>query len=809
MLRFVPRAAQADGAPLGGLDGWFSMLLRGRGVDSEEKAARFLQPQLSQLNDPLLMQGMEKAVAILRRAAEEGQRVLVYGDYDCDGVCATAIMLETLSELGIQAGFRIPSRHTEGYGLNRKAVEEIAKEYRILLTVDCGVTNHEEVKLAQLLGMTVIVTDHHQLAETPSPADVVLNPLLGAYPFRRLCGAGVALKLTEALLGRAAAERRIDLAAIATVADLVPLVEENRVIVAAGLPRISGTDRPGLQAMLTLAGISGGVSAGQVAYRIAPRINSGGRLEDAAQCVELLISRDRPRAEEIASHLEQNNHLRQEMQDRITLKAEEDIRTAVDFHQDRVIIVMGEGWNNGIIGLAAGRICEKHHYPTIVLNRQGDIAVGSCRSIPGVNIHAMLTQCSDLFLRFGGHEQAAGLTMKAELVPELRRRLNLYIGEFCDPACYIPTREYDCELPLSQVTLDFIDRLELLQPCGYGNPSPVFLCRGAQVNQARPVGSEGQHLKLSLLQGGQLMDGIAFQQGELARQPLRTVDVLFSPERNEFRGRVTPQLQVEALKPGEGSEVLPQNLELFSPLLQELTLLAANNKAYSLAGDAIPAGDTIPARDAIPAVDAAGWPQEQAAGGAITAAGLRRLLRGAQGVLLLAHEQSRAAEALREGQTDICMGSVTDVHGYNTLLAGADVTRLRDVWHHLVLLDGDVLPGEAALLRQRCPRAQLHWMKPNPALQALLRSLLPDREALGRLYRALAAQRGAFSRQMLAQASGLSQEQTEAGLAILSQMGLCDWRAEPWQAKLLPRPAQKRSMEDSALYGYLAAMKDV
>ena len=265
MLQFIRRGPK-DAQPVGDLPLWLSALLRARGVDTAEKADRFLYPEISHLHDPFLMQGMDGAVRIIRQAVEGQWPVIVYGDYDVDGVCATSIMLETLRELGIKADFRIPSRHGEGYGLNCDAVREMAKTHRLLITVDCGVTNHEEVKLAQMLGMTVIVTDHHQLADTPSPADVVLNPLLGAYPFRRLCGAGVALKLTQALLGEEAVLRRIDLAALATVADIVPLIDENRVIVREGLRRMADSQRPGLRALMQISDVHPPVNTGMWAF---------------------------------------------------------------------------------------------------------------------------------------------------------------------------------------------------------------------------------------------------------------------------------------------------------------------------------------------------------------------------------------------------------------------------------------------------------------------------------------------------------------------------------------------------------------
>lgn len=772
MLQFIRRGTDREASPIGDLPQWLSSLLRTRGVDTPEKAERFLHPSLEHLHDPFLMPGMDKAVRLIRQAIADGDSMIIYGDYDVDGVCATSILMETLGEMGGRVTFRIPSRHGEGYGLNCEAVREIAKEHKLLITVDCGVTNHEEVKLAQMLGMTVIVTDHHQLADTPSPADVVLNPLLGDYPFRRLCGAGVALKLTQALQGMEAVCRRIELAALATVADIVPLIDENRVIVREGLQAMATTDRPGIKALLTVSGVTPPVSAGQVGFRLAPRINAGGRLEDAAQGVTLLTTRDEMLAERIASHLEDANSQRQAIEQDITQKAMQEIAEKIDFRNDRVIIVMGDEWNHGVIGLAAGRICEKYHFPTIVLSRQGDVAVGSCRSIPGVNIHAMLMLCKDLFIRFGGHEQAAGLTMQAELVPEMRRRLNMYINENCDLRCYVPAREYDLSLPLAQVNLELVEALALLQPTGYGNPAPVFLSRGAQVQLMRKVGRDQQHLKLSLLDGNSVRDGIAFSMGHLADEGFDMVDVLFSPERNEFMGRVTAQLQVQAMRPAEGTAPLPPEDVLFRGVLQEITTLAANDNR-------------------IPPVEV------------ITPAAARKLMHSGRGVLLIAHEREKAASMLVDTLADAAMGQVKDVRAFNTVLCAPDVDKLQDVWEHIVLLDGDVLSGESAAIQAKCPRAQLHAMKPNPLFLQQLRELAMEDEPLRDLYRRL-RQGGNTMASQLAQDCGLTVPQVLVGLTAFSQVKLAEVSLEPYAVRLLP-PVKCR-MDDSPVIRYLRSL---
>ena len=760
MLDYIRRGTE-NPAPIGELPLWLSGLLRNRGIDTPEKAERFLHPDLAHLHDPFLMQGMDKAVRIIREAVNTDTPIIVYGDYDVDGVSASSIMLETLREMGADPAFRIPSRHGEGYGLNCDAVRWMAQRYRLLITVDCGVTNHEEVRLAQMLGMTVIVTDHHQLADTPSPADVVLNPLMGEYPFRRLCGAGVALKLTQALLGMEAVERRIELAALATVADIVPLVDENRVIVREGLRRMNQTKRPGLAALMQLSDVHPPVNAGHVGFRLAPRLNAGGRLEDAAQGVLLLTTQDEAEAADIAQRLEKRNQERQAIEQEITAQAVSMIPEKVDFLTDRVIILVGEGWNHGVIGLAAGRICEKYHYPTIVLTVTDGVAVGSCRSIRGVNIHAMLTACKDLFLRFGGHEQAAGLTMRSELIPELRRRLNLAIRENCDPTCYIPRKEYDVEVSLQEVDLAMIERLDMLQPTGYCNPNPVFRVRDTHVQEARRVGKTRDHLKLTLLEESAIRGGIAFGLGDMAEKGVERADVLFTPSRNEFRGQVTAQLQVEAMRPAACVQPLPEEDALFLSLLQEIEHLAANNTGISPAAE----------------------PEKQSA--------LLALLKEGRGVLVIAHERTRAAQWLAEAggsgqlRLETASGFVTDPRGFNSLLTGVQLERLTDIWAHVILLDGDLLPGEAAFIKAKCPRAQLHCLRPNPALLALLASLALDREALARLYVRL-RQGSAFAPAQLARDAALTIPQALTALAALKQAELLQMSWEPFALRLLP-----------------------
>ena len=541
--RFIRRCS--DGAPsFSGLPDWMSALLYARGIATEEEAQRFLHPSLSDLYDPFLLPGMEKTVELLRGAVARGDTILVYGDYDADGVCAASILMEVLHEEGASLAYRIPSRHTEGYGLNADAVREIAGKAKVLITVDCSVSNVEEVALAKELGLTVIVTDHHQPPEVLPEADVVMDPLLGDYPFPYLCGAGVALKICQALQGMAGVEKRLDLAALATVADIVPLRDENRVIVSEGIRRIRETSRPGLKALISAAGLDASVTADDIAFRLAPRLNAAGRLGDAKLGVHLLLTPDSAKAEHIAGLLEQANRTRQSLEREMTASAAAQLRleALADAH---VVVVSGEDWNPGLIGLTAGRLCERFHLPAVALSVHGDTAVGSCRSIPGVNIYRMLSACADLLEHFGGHEQAAGLTVKTDRIPLLRERLEQAVASAAPEECFLPSAEYDLAVPFRTWTPETLRMLSVLEPTGCGNPPPLFLLHRAEVQSLRRVGRDGSHLKLSVLDEDlSVVDGIAFGAGETAEESPLKLDLLYRPILNDFRGRTAIEAQV-------------------------------------------------------------------------------------------------------------------------------------------------------------------------------------------------------------------------------------------------------------------------
>lgn len=550
MLRFEKRPAPEGAESRPGGD-WLDELLALRGINTPEKAEAFLHPRLENLYDPFLMQDMDKIVPLVREAVAAGTRIMVFGDYDADGICAAAILYETLREEGADVTWRLPSRHTEGYGLNEAAVREAARDCGMLITVDCGIAAADEAALAKSLGMKVIVTDHHALPEKLPEADAVTSPLLGGYPCPDLCGAGVALKICQALQGMAGVEKRLDLAAIATVADVVPLLDENRIIVAEGLKRVESSARPGLRALLRISATNPPLRADHLAFRIGPRLNAAGRLESADIAEQLLLTRDPEEAEILARHLEDLNSRRQQMERATTAEADQQAQDRADFDTSRVLVVSGEGWNPGLIGLTAGRLCERYHRPVVALSVSGDTATGSCRSVPGVNIFEMLKACEDLLERFGGHAQAAGLTLRTENIGAFRERLDRAVRESSDPSCFDPVKEYDLALPFRTWTPAALTRLSALEPSGCGNPPPVFLLTGVSVQAMRRVGKDMTHLQMQLLSGDTVLKGIGFSMGAAADAGWQEIDILYKPVLNEFRGKISVEAQVTALRPSK------------------------------------------------------------------------------------------------------------------------------------------------------------------------------------------------------------------------------------------------------------------
>ena len=783
--RTIPQPLEALGLPRRLLE-----LLLDRGIDTPEAVNAYLHPRKEDLHDPMLMQDMDRAVAVVRDAVAKGEEIVVFGDYDVDGVTATAILLTYLRKQGAKVGFYIPDRHGEGYGLNIAAVEQIASRAKLLITVDCGITCVDEVARAKELGMRVIVTDHHQLGPQIPRCEAVLDPLLGQYPFRRLCGAGVAFKLVQALGGAEAIEPLWELAALATVADIVPLLGENRVIVSHGLRAMAATQRPGLIALMESAGVTKeSVSSADVAFRMAPRINAGGRLALASRGVELLTTRRLDIAREIAAELDQDNAKRRDLELNIFKQADAIARREIDFRTERAIVVCGEGWNPGVIGLAASRLVEKYRWPTVLLSREGDVCVGSARSIPGVNIHDALASCRDLFVRFGGHAQAAGLTIEAKNVPELRRRLSAAIREQAAPEAFIPAEEYDLELELSEMTQELIDAFSAMQPTGFGNPAPVFCVRGVHTTDVRAIGKEGAHLRLRLTQGSETRGAIGFRMGDAARSMPEVIEAVLTLSINEWQGRRSVQCELrsfQAYMPGKAfcEECARREKELAERFLSAAALAAPQ------AAQRQPECVTLEEAKRILGEE---------------------LLRGYQGTILCVHTLGALRMlnihlALLRAQLDYAVGEMDDVRMFNTLVMTPDWDAISCDPRAIVALDGFLSDGEREKAASRFPNARLIEVTDmGQHTAAAAGRLLAADGALREFYRALKSrERMGGALPLLAQQVGMEESAALCAMRIFEELKLITYTQEPFEYRLLP--SGRVSLEASALRQRLCAL---
>ena len=748
-------------------------LLTARGIASEAEAERFLHPDAACLRDPFLLSNMHAAVARIQSAVAMGETICVYGDYDVDGVCASAILSGYLKSRGADVRVYLPSRHSEGYGLNEHAVREIAGWASLMVTVDCGVTSVELVALAKSLGMDAIVTDHHRPAEQ-LPDCPVVNPLLNDYPFPYLCGAGVAWKLVWALSGEGDASEDsglpldtlpptarawVDVAALATVADVVSLTDENRAIVRLGLEAINRNSRPGVAALIEAAGLSGKrVTSTAIAFQLAPRLNAGGRLGSAMRSLALVAAEDAGDAARLAAELDGENAARKQIEQQILREAEAQLAD-FDFPVHRALILAGKDWNAGVIGLAASRLVEKYHYPVVMLADQGDRMTGSCRSIPGVDIHAALCGCAEWLERFGGHRQAAGLTLLPEKLAGFRAAMDAWLSENVDPNAYIPVQEYDTEVDFSHITPGFIAALEGLQPTGFGNPAPVFRA-AAEVVEARAVGAEGAHLKLTLAQDGRRLGGIAFREGPRASKLAGAVDVLFAPKLNTYMGRTEAQLEVRALNDVDAKARLTPKLADEIRLQCDFLTEILYNKKISPKTEPLP--DLSP--EALKA-----W-----------------LEQSPQGTLVIAGDSALAArllDAVAPAEPDVCVGAwQEDARAFNALCLCPPLSALPGAYRRIVLAGVPEAIELSLAAHQRAYRLPVR-----PAWAELLPDIDQMRAAFVALMRvgrrpAYCASLNQLAR-MTAEEAGQDPRTALASLLAMADMGLLELTLEPFSVR--------------------------
>ena len=552
-------------------------ILWNRGLQTAEAARAFLHPEDEPYCDPFLMMDMERAAHRILEAIHAGEQIVVYGDYDVDGMTSTTLLMKNLRALGGTVSYYIPNRFTEGYGLNGAALRQIAAEgCGLLVTVDCGISSADVV--AQMDGaMDIIITDHHLPGAVLPPAYAVINPHRAdcPYPFKELAGVGVAFKLVQALW-QLEEERLyaddLDIVALGTVADLVPLVGENRKLVQAGLLRMTERPSPGIAALVRVSGCEGkAINTGIVGFQLAPRLNAAGRIETARRGVELLTAADAHEADRIAAELNALNTERRDLEQDILTEAESMLG---GFTPDvPAIVVAGEDWNAGVIGIVASRLVEKYYRPSIVLTRQGDVYKGSCRSIAGLHMYDALAACRDTLIQFGGHAMAAGLTLECNRLEDFRCAFANYVNTHLNYEDFTPKISIEALVAPADWTIPMVEEIALLEPYGMGNPRPIFGVRDVRPRTAAAIGADGKHLRMEVGTREKRVAALYWNYGELAELVTEEAsDLAYTPSINEWQGMRSVQCMADSIMPAAHERIFPDRgiLKAVYAFLREL-----------------------------------------------------------------------------------------------------------------------------------------------------------------------------------------------------------------------------------------------
>ena len=534
-------------------------LLLARGIKTANDARLFLEPKLSDAHDPFTLNGMDEAVIRLERALREKERVMIYGDYDVDGITGTALLWRSLTHLGADASCYLPNRAREGYGISSIGIEEAQKRgVKLIISVDCGITAHKEVDLAQSLGIDFIITDHHEPKETLPDALAVIDPkrIDSKYPYQELAGVGVAYKMLQGLyrhlsLDETDLQENLDLVALGTLADIVPLTGENRILAKFGLEKLRTSSKAGIRALLEVIGLTGKpLDSGQIVFVLGPRINAAGRIGEAAAALKLLITENQDEAFAIAKTLDQENKKRKEIDNQILTEAVSMVKERVDLEQDMVIVLASESWHQGVIGIVASRMVELFYRPTILIAVDGDKGKGSARSIAAFHLHDALKNCQEHLLGFGGHKYAAGMSIEIGKIPEFREKLNQLAKQSLNAEDLKPTQMLDALVALDEIDFETTKSFARFAPFGPGNRHPVLASQ-----QLKVVGSPyivgKNHLKFKVKQKQRIFDAIGFSFGDVLEEiedPDAALDMAFVLEENEWQGQRKLQLRLKDIR---------------------------------------------------------------------------------------------------------------------------------------------------------------------------------------------------------------------------------------------------------------------
>lgn len=534
----------------------FAQLLINRGVKSAKEAQGFLDCDLLNLHDPFILKGMKKAVQKIKKAIAKAEKIMVWGDYDIDGITGTVLLISVLKKMGAHISHYLPNRLEEGYGLNKKGAELAKKKgIALLITVDCGISANLEISYLKKLGIDTIVTDHHQPKGEKLPqAAVIINPWQKGcpYPFKHLSGVGVAFKLACALTDnqKDILDSHLDIITLGTVGDIVPLTGENRILVKSGLSSFSQTKKLGLQALIKVAGLSNReIKAGHIGYILGPRINASGRLGSPENSLKLLLAKTQEDADNLAQKLNQGNRLRRRIESQTLQEAIEQVESRFNFKEHNIIVLGAPHWHQGVIGIVASRLVERYLRPAIMMSLEDDFGRGSGRSIGNFHLFEALTRCKDVLEEYGGHRRACGLKLKKSRFEEFFQTINRVAKEMLMPEDIIPILDIDVEMPLSNLDANLIDQLNLLSPFGADNPQPIFCSTGLKVKADACVVA-GNHIKFWVTDGKLTCEAIGYNKVGAFSGIRRgqTVALAYSPSINNWQGNFSLQLKIEDLK---------------------------------------------------------------------------------------------------------------------------------------------------------------------------------------------------------------------------------------------------------------------
>ena len=537
-----------------------AIVLYNRGIRTEKEINDFLSCDLKGMHDPFLMKDIDKAVERINKAKENGEKITIYGDYDVDGITSIAILYKHFKRLGISVDYYVPDRIAEGYGVNKEALDKIKENgSSVVITVDTGITAVDETEYAKSIGLDMIVTDHHECKEQIPDSYAAVDPKRKdcKYPFKNLAGVGVAFKLIQALDMSVPLEELMelysDLVCLGTVADISPLVDENRILVTEGLNRFKTTKNIGLKSLINVTTANNSmVTTSTIGYTIAPRINASGRLGCASRSVELFLTDDLKRAEELAEDLCKENTIRQQTEQKMFAEALEYIENHPEMEDDKVLVIPHENWHHGIVGIVSSKITEKFYKPSILFAIDGDEAKGSGRSVNGYNLFEALENCSDILEKFGGHELAAGLSVKSENIDKFRQAINAYNPESLEETKTTPTVSIDATIKATYISNEAVEDINRLQPFGVDNPAPVFATKNIKIHRISTM-SDNKHLRMTLLKDGKYLDTVGFGMGEYYNyfKEGDFVDVAFGLSINDYKGFHNVQLILKDIKLSE------------------------------------------------------------------------------------------------------------------------------------------------------------------------------------------------------------------------------------------------------------------